>query len=210
METGFVTGEVRFSYVNLVTPRVPTNGGEPKYSATLLIPKSDTVTKAKLDAAINAAIQKGVSEKWGGQMPARPHVPVYDGDGVRDNGESFGPECKGHWVLTASSKQQPGVVDRNVQRVIDTTKIYSGMYGYAQLNCFAYLNAGKRGVGIGLQNVQIIRDGEQLAGNRQAPEDVFNAVGGAPQYGAPAQQPYAPAQYGSAQPSYSYSSSDEI
>lgn len=44
-----LTGEVRLSYCNLVTPRAAQQGGEPKYSVTLLIPKSDTATKANID-----------------------------------------------------------------------------------------------------------------------------------------------------------------
>ena len=46
-----LTGEVRLSYANLTTPRAAQQGGEPKYSVTLLIPKSDAATKADIDAA---------------------------------------------------------------------------------------------------------------------------------------------------------------
>ena len=52
-----LTGEVRLSYCSLTTPRAAKQGGEPKYSVTLLIPKTDTATKADIDAAINAAAQ---------------------------------------------------------------------------------------------------------------------------------------------------------
>ena len=38
------TGVVRASYVNIFQPRASQNGGDPKYSVTLLIPKNDTAT----------------------------------------------------------------------------------------------------------------------------------------------------------------------
>ena len=50
-----LTGECRLSYVNVVTPRAPKQGGEAKYSVTLLIPKSDTATRADIEASMQAA-----------------------------------------------------------------------------------------------------------------------------------------------------------
>lgn len=77
--TKVLTGEVRLSYVNLVTPRAPQQGGEPKYSATLLIPKTDAATIANINASIKAAYEDGVSKKWGGAHPT-PKQIVHDGD----------------------------------------------------------------------------------------------------------------------------------
>ena len=127
--TQVTTGEVRISYEHLLKP-YSMDGKEEnaKYSATLLIPKSDTATKARLDAAIQAAIQEGQAGKWGGAKVAQPSIPLHDGDGPRQNGELYGPECAGCWVMTASSKQQQEIVDRNLNPIIDATQIYSGMY----------------------------------------------------------------------------------
>ena len=77
-----VTGKVRFSYLNAFKPR-SNNGGEPKYSVTLLIPKTDVATKQAIDAAIQQTLQDGMVSVFAGQMPARPAIPLYDGDGVR-------------------------------------------------------------------------------------------------------------------------------
>ena len=98
-----VTGKVRLSYAHLITPRAQKQGDKLKYSTTLLIHKSDVATKQKIDVAISAAIQEGVASKWNGARPAQPAIPIYDGDGVRPTGEYFSAECKGHWVMTASS-----------------------------------------------------------------------------------------------------------
>ncbi|KKX56362.1 DUF2815 family protein [Brevibacillus borstelensis] len=194
-ETNVTTGEVRLSYVNLFTPRANQQGQEPKYSATILIPKSDVATKQRIDAAINAAINKGVQTVWAGARPPQPKIPIYDGDGVRPNGEAFGPECRGHWVLTASSKQQQQVVDANLNPIINQTEVYSGMYGRVNINFFPYNNSGNRGIGAGLGPVQKLRDGEPLGGQISAEQ----AFGGAPVpqlgFGAPQQ----PSTYGQQQ-----------
>lgn len=170
--TQVVTGEVRISYEHLLKPYANQPNQEPKYSATLLIPKSDIATKQRIDAAIQAAIQEGVSSKWGGVRPAQPKVPLYDGDGVRPNGEAFGPECKGCWVMTASSKQMQEIVDSNRNPVIDSTQIYSGMYAKIALNFFPYFNSGNKGIGCGLGPVMKTRDGEPLGG-RMTAADAF-------------------------------------
>ena len=107
--TKVLTGEVRLSYANLTVPRAPQQGGDPKYSVTLLIPKTDAATVANINASIKAAYEDGVTKKWGGAHPTQKAI-VHDGDGLRPSGLPFGDECKGHWVLTASTKSKPQVV----------------------------------------------------------------------------------------------------
>ncbi len=191
--TKVLTGEVRLSYVNLTTPRAAQQGGEPKYSATLLIPKTDAATIANINASIKAAYEDGVSKKWGGAHP-QPKVIVHDGDGLRPSGLPFGDECKGCWVLTASSKNKPMVVSpEDVNHDLLPSDIYSGMYARVTINFFAFDTAGSKGVGCGLGNVLKTRDGEPLSGGASAATD-FDGVGTAvaPAAGYP-QQPAAPA-----------------
>jgi hypothetical protein len=164
-----VTGKVRLSYVHLFTPYVSQQGGEPKYSATILLPKTDIATKYKIDAAINAAITEGISSRWNGVRPPMLAIPVYDGDGVRpSDGMPFGDECKGHWVFTASSKQAPEIVDLSMQRILNHTEIYSGIYARVSVRFFPYASNGKKGIGCGLGPVQKIQDGEPLGGRVSA------------------------------------------
>lgn len=187
--TQVITEKVRLSFVHLFTPYAHQPGQEAKYSCTVLVPKTDTVTKAKIDAAIEAARQEGLARTWGGAAPPNLPIPVYDGDGVRPNGEAFGPECKGCWVFTAGSKQAPQVVDASVSPILDQSEIYSGIYGRVSVNFFPYFAAGRKGIGCGLNNVQKLADGEPLGGRTTAAEDF-----GAPQTAAPAAGAYGAAQ----------------
>lgn len=169
--TKVLTGECRLSYVNLTTPKVPQQGGDPKYSVTLLIPKSDAATKADIDASIKAAYEDGVNKKWGGARP-QPRGIVHDGDGLRPSGLPFGDECKGHWVINTSSKNKPQVVGiDNINCELAPQDIYSGMYARVTLNFYAYDTAGGKGVGCGLGNVLKTRDGEPLGGGASASTD---------------------------------------
>jgi hypothetical protein len=166
-----LTGEVRLSYANLMQPRTPQGGGDPKYSVTLLIPKTDVKTKADIDQSIQSAIQEGIPKKWNGKQPALIHNPLHDGDRAKENGEPFGEECRGCWVISASSKQKPGIVDSSLQDIINPSDIYSGMYARVTIRFFAYDSNGKRGIGCGLGNVMKMRDGDALSGHASAKED---------------------------------------
>lgn len=192
--TRVVTGEVRFSYVNLLKPRENQYGGEPKFSVTILVPKSDAATKQRIDAAIEAAKQIGKSKAWNGVIPPMVAIPVYDGDGVKpSDGMPFGEECKGHWVFSASTKadQPPKIVDLNMNPIIDPTEVYSGMYGKIAVNFGPYSSQGKKGVGAYIStNVQKTRDGEPLGSAAPAAADDFGSLASTvpPQYGQAPQQ----------------------
>lgn len=192
-----LTGECRLSYANLTTPRAAQQGAEPKYSVTILIPKSDAATKADIDSAVQAAANDALAKVWNGARPPVLKVPIYDGDGVRPSGVAFGDECKGHWVMTASTKNKPQVVGiDNINCELAPSDIYSGMYGRVTIRFFGYSNSGNKGIGCGLGNVLKTRDGEPLAGQASAASD-FAGIGA-----APAVNPAAPATpaYGAAMP----------
>lgn len=188
--TRVVTGEVRFSFVNLLRPRANQYGGEEKYSVTILLPKSDVATKQAIDAAVEAAKQKGKQGSWNGVIPPNVAVPIHDGDGVKpSDGMPFGPECKGHWVFTATTgiDYPPKVVGPDLSPIMDATEIYSGMYGRIAVNFSPYSFAGKKGVGCYIStNVQKTRDGEPLGAT--AP-DASSDFGGAVQPNVSAQMP---------------------
>lgn len=180
----FTTGETRLSYVHLYEP-YSSNGGEAKYCTTVLVPKNDVQTKARIDAAIEYAKQKGVAEKWNGVLPPVVALAIYDGDGVRPNGEPFGAECKGCWVFTASNKNPVQMVDSGMNPIVQKGELYSGCYARVCVSCFAYNSNGKRGIGFGLEAVQKLRDGDPLGGG----VSVADAFGGAPVAQQPAQAP---------------------
>ena len=203
--TNVTTGEVRLSYVHLFKPYAFQPGQEEKFSCTLLIPKTDIDTMTRINNAIAAATEKGVSDRWNGVRPPVIPNPVYDGDGVRpSDGMEFGPECKGHWVLTASAKADypPEIVDANMSPIINQSEIYSGIYGKVNLSFFPYAFGGKKGIGCSLGPVQKLRDGESLGGSAPTAAQVFgkaapatpaNGMPATPAYGAVA--PAAPGTY---------------
>ena len=188
------TGKVRASYVSIFQPKVPQNGGDPKYSVTLLIPKTDTATINGIYAEMEKAKQEGAQKVFGGNVPPVCRTPLYDGDGVRPSGEAFGEECRGHLVMTASAKLQPSIVGLNMENIINPAEVYSGCYIRANINFFAYKTNGNCGIGCGLNAVQKIEDGEPLTA-RVSAEEAFggsNAYNAAPVMPCPGAGPAAP------------------
>lgn len=189
--TNITTGKARLSFVHLFKPYAHTPGQEEKFSCTILVPKSDADTMGRINMAIEAAKTKGASDKWGGITPPMIQTPIHDGDGVKpSDGMPFGPECKGHWVFTASAKADypPEIVDMQGSPIINQSEIYSGVYGRVNVSFFPYAFGGKKGIGCGLGPVQKVADGESLGGSAPSAAQAF----GAPQ--AQATPAYAPTQ----------------
>lgn len=161
----------RFSYLHCWEPEA-INGGEPKYSVSAIIPKSDKETIKKIQAAVEAAKQESLS-KWGGKIPPNLKLPLRDGDIDRPEDEAY----KGCYFFNANSRQAPQVVDKQVQPILDQTEVYSGCYGRISVNFYGYNSNGNRGVAAGLGNIQKLKDGEALSSRTNA-EDDFEAVTG--------------------------------
>ena len=164
--TKVVTGVVRLSYANVWEP-VSINGGTPKYSVSLIIPKSDTKTIEAINAAVDTAIKEGAA-KFGGKIPnkAALKLPLRDGDVERDD-EAY----KGAYFVNANSTSAPQIVDRAVQPILDRGEVYSGCYARVSINFYAFNSNGNRGIACGLGNVQKVRDGEPLGGKSSAAAD---------------------------------------
>lgn len=176
-----ITGEVRLSWPELFEAKIPPNGTEPKYSVMLLIPKSDTKT---MDALFKAEKQTAEERKeiFGGKVPAKLRSIIHDGDAENDDGEPWAdryPERAGHYFMSVSANERyrPGVVDAQLNPVMDRAEVYSGVYARVSLVSFAYAASGNKGISFGLRNVQITRDGEPLGGLSK-PEDDFDAIEG--------------------------------
>lgn len=182
-----VIGKVRFSYLHVFEP-YKHEGDDPnkpgQYSATLLIPKTDKVLVAKINAAIKKAYEVAVVEKWGGTRPKDGYwtSPLQDGDSPKMDGEPRGEECKGHWFLNAkcsATSQKPQVVDGDLQPIIDSEEFYSGCYGRASVTFAGYTFGGsKKGISCYLNNLQKLEDGEPLGGSRISAADEFSSVSG--------------------------------
>lgn len=170
-KTKVVTGTVRFSYFNGWEP-VSINGSKPKYSVSVLIPKSDETTVRKINEAINAAIEEGIA-KFGGKKPntAAIKLPLRDGDLERDD-EAY----KGHYFINANSITAPQIVDTMTNPILDRNEVYSGCYGRVSLNFYAFNSNGNKGVACGLGNIQKLRDGEPLGGRSSAKDDFTTSL----------------------------------
>lgn len=170
--TKVVTGKVRLSYCHLFEAYTNDPEKEARYSVTILIPKSDTATMDKVRKAEAAAKEEGKG-KWGGKIPSNVSSIIHDGDEEADLDRN--PEYEGHFYMAMSSKQRPGVVDQDLNAVLDPTKVYSGCYARVSINAFAYNSNGKKGVSFGLNNVQFLEDGEPLGGRTRAEDDFADA-----------------------------------
>ena len=161
-----VTGEARLSFVNLFEPKAIGDNEVPKYSVTVIIPKSDTKTIEAIKAAIQAAAEAGAQKHFGGRVPTAVNNTFKDGDTeVDDLGELKNvksPEYKGNYFIRLSTKFKPKVLDANRQEILDPTELYSGCYGKVSMTFFAYSGDGRRGVSAVLNNVMKTRDGEPL------------------------------------------------
>ena len=169
--TKVITGpDTRWSYCNAWQPK-SINGGAPKYSVSLIIPKSDKKTVARIRAAIEAAYQEGEGKLKGNGKTLPPlsalKTPLRDGDKERPDDEAY----KKSYFMNANSSTAPGIVDADRNPILDHSEVYSGVYGRASVNFYAFNSNGNRGIACGLNNLQKIRDGEPLGGRARAEDD---------------------------------------
>ena len=169
--TKVITGPLtRWSYANVWQPKA-IDGGAPKYSVSLIIPKSDTKTIEKVRAAIQAAYDEGQGKLKGNGKSVPPlssiKTPLRDGDVERPDDEAYANS----FFINANSASAPGIVDAACQPIIDTSEVYSGVYGRASINFYAFNSNGNKGIACGLNNLQKIRDGESLGGKSRAEDD---------------------------------------
>jgi hypothetical protein len=166
-----ITGtDTRWSYANIWEPK-SINGGAPKYSVSLIVPKSDTETVAKVKAAIEAAYHEGEAKLKGNgktvPLLAAIKNPLRDGDVERPDD----PAYAGAYFINANSATAPGVVDADRNPVLIRSEVYSGVYGRASINFYAFNSNGNKGIACGLNNLQLIHGGEPLGGKASAEDD---------------------------------------
>lgn len=166
--TKVVTGKVRFCYTHVFEPSAVNEGDEPKYSVCLLIPKEDKATLQKIENAVKAAIELGKSKlaDKNGRVPSSIKLPLRDGDDDRSDDPAFA----GCYFINANSLRKPSIVDKDLNPIMDKDEFYSGCYGRASINFYAY-NIQSKGIAAGLNNLQKLADGEMLAGGSTAEED---------------------------------------
>jgi hypothetical protein len=159
-------GPVRISYAYLFEPRpAQTAGQKAKYGCTILIPKNATATLAKLKEAMELTKNEFMSRNPKAAWVKNAKNTLYDGDGTRPGGDEFGPEAKGHWVLSASNHKQPMVVDQAKNPVLNQAEVYSGCFGLCIINFYCYDTAGNKGMACSLDGFMKTADGDPLGGS---------------------------------------------
>lgn len=173
--TKVITGkDTRWSYANVWEPK-SINGSTPKYSVSLIIPKSDKVTIEKIKKAIEAAYREGEAKLKGNSKTLPPlsaiKTPLRDGDLERP----YDPTYANSYFINANSATAPGIVDIDLNPILNRSEVYSGVYGRASVSFYAFNSNGNRGIACGLGNLQKIRDGEPL-GSKASAEDDFASL----------------------------------
>lgn len=164
--TQLMTPEFRVSFPAVFTPRAAVEGQEKKYSITMLFDKKTDLT------ALKQAVASVLAEKYGpdkAKWPKGLRLPFRDGSEKDYSG------YENVIFASATSKIKPGVVDQNVQPIIEPSEFYGGCYARATVNAYAYDVSGNKGVALGLRNVQKLRDGEAFSGKNDASKD-FDAI----------------------------------
>ena len=164
VKTKFVTGKVRFSFVHVFEPAETLNGSL-KYSVSILIPKSDKDTVARFNKAFEETKQANAAY-FGGSIPKMLKGGLRDGDAEKDD-----PVYAGYYFINANSNEKPGIVDAELNPIMDKDEFYSGCYGRASLTLYPYDASGSKGIAAGLNNVQKLEDGEKFGGATSAAAD---------------------------------------
>lgn len=161
-----ITPEFRVSFPAVFAARAAVQGQEPKFSIAMLFPKTTDLTPLK--QLVNAA----AVAKWGADKSKWPKGLR---NPFRDGSEKDYDGYEGVTFCTASSKRKPGLVNADLDPIIEPNEFYGGCYARAEIAAFAYEVSGNKGVSFGLRNVQKIRDGEPFSGASK-PEDAFDAI----------------------------------
>lgn len=163
------TGKVRFSYAHVFEPTsMNEDGSNAKFSVSLIIPKSDKQTIAKIEKAIETALENG-KEKMGGKIPKIWKNPLRDGDAEREDD----PNYANSFFINANSNRKPGIVDANLDPIMDKDEFYSGCFGRATISFYPFNFNGTKGIAAGLGNLQKLEDGDRLGGAISSAEEDF-------------------------------------
>jgi hypothetical protein len=78
-------------------------------------------------------------------------------------------------LINAWTKQRPGVVDSDLNDVLDPSDVWPGQWARFSVAPFAYDKNGNKGIGLYLHNVQIVRsEGLKRLDGRKSAAETFN------------------------------------
>ena len=174
-----ITPKFRVSFPNLFEPKAMDEKSQAKFGVTMLFPKDDKGNYlAELEKSYEAAVAKGLKDKWNGTLPKNLRSPFRDGDEEEDYCDRDG--FPGHIFVRASSQEdnRPGVVhidkdsSTGKRRVVeDPAEVYAGCYAVASVTAYPYSVGNNKGVAFGLNNIMKVEDGQSFGGKRSASDD---------------------------------------
>lgn len=172
--TKLVTPKFRVSFPCVFEAKSAFDGQPKRYSLTMLFDKAalakDPEQKKLFDAMIQA-VKDAAREKWGDKIPANLRNPFRNGK----EKEQFQGYGEGVVFVVTTSQTRPGLVNNQLQPIIEAEEFYAGCYARATVNAYAYEKMGNAGVSFGLHNIQKLGDGEPFSG-RTKPEQDFDAI----------------------------------
>ena len=146
---------VRLAFPELLEPKIPViNGrpaGDPKFSARIVINKSQTAVIQEIDAVLREILSQAWPEGAGNQL----HWPLVDADQQYPDDKNIA----GCYVINASANQNSppqlmkfeGAQQLPLDPQTDRGMIYSGMQVWASIGFFSYnTSAQSYGIGCGL------------------------------------------------------------
>jgi hypothetical protein len=154
----------RLAFPFVFTKTVNLNGKE-EYSVAMVFDKDADLSKLK------GALLQAAKNEFGPDVDLK----TLDLKRIRDGNTMGREEFKDKWVVRAKTGLgQPGVVDKQLNKIIDPSEIYSGVYAHVNITAKAYTLPSK-GVTFYLNHVQKVKDGEPFA-TRSQPKDVFEEL----------------------------------
>lgn len=165
--TKLMIKNARLSYANLFEPRAIVEGGALKYSVSILIDKEDKETINAIKKIVADYIKE---QKWTEAQKKQADIALRDGPTEKPEDEEYANVV----FLNAKSDKKPLVVDQKRNTVTDPDIVYSGCYANVYVSFYPFDKGGNKGVGVGLQAVQKVRDGEPLGNTVTA--DVFDQL----------------------------------
>lgn len=169
-ENQLVLGPVRLSFVN-VFEKVESPSGVMQFGLTAMVPKADKALVKRMNDAIKAGIAAGIrSNKITKNDIKNLKLPIHDGDDKESRGNR-GSEFDKMWYFSSTNaRNQPGVVDRDKQPIVDDDEVYSGIWAYLHVTFHAFNRRGTRGIRCNLNHLMKFKDDDRLDGRKSVDE----------------------------------------
>ena len=151
--TEVISNSVRWTNVHVFKP-TSIRGSKPRYSTTLIIPKSDIETISKVQSALQDAYED--LQRFDDSTPDFSKIknPLQDGDICFPNK----PEYRDSYFINAYSYEPLGVFDEELNPLQTPSEVYNGVWGKADITFFPYHYGDTFGIGCNLNGLQKLKD----------------------------------------------------